>query len=147
MTDVTEFPIWDDFPLKDRIPAPYVMRRGPSETKRMPDGVAVLLFQDDKSLLHVDLAITVLREVDGKVVKVPNLDKDADLGVMVSALGGAIFERNHPGKFSEMIKAEGICARDGTLVPEEYRVLNEEYTKLTSLVAPAIASPGPGPAV
>lgn len=89
--EVTDLPIWNDCPLAGKL--------FPQVTARQGQGLAVLLYEHEDTILHVDMQLEAANE--------------ENLSIALNNLGGAIFEHEFPGQyFSLMVRmAEAIIAQ------------------------------------
>lgn len=89
--EVTELPLWMDCPLAGKL--------FPQVTARCGEGIAVLLYEHDDTVLHVGMPLEAVNE--------------ENLEIALGALGRAIFEKEFPGQYIPLMErqAEAVIAQ------------------------------------
>lgn len=104
MTQVTDFPIWDDCPFRDRVPACIEIRKGKSGEQ------TVLAFWWPEFEFHVDM--------DADKLELDDPDELSKmLEVVMGNLTGAVFNKEFPGRFAETLEARALFAVKGKKIP------------------------------
>lgn len=124
MTDVTDFPLWPDFPFAARVPSWLEIRRGKWEVDGEEPRDLLVLWSPQYEI-HCDCHF----EPSELTLSADDFTRRV-LEPMLGNLGGAVFDKLHPDEYLKMIRRRAT----GEDLSDSDIALWVEYERLTKPV-------------